>query len=408
MARRLRGGLVNAAVVVASLAIAYLIIQLVFFRFLLADLPPNLRPYLSDRARIFAQSSSAHQVPQDYVALLGDSYAEGVGDWMLAAGGEKGRPFSSTDVIHALSGRDVASFGRAGAGSAEAMVLRVTRILDGGACYAFPSVEPPKRFVVYFYEGNDLEDNNALIERDIHTRGQNLATATDAFLDRAYGVESHWQCYDHLREMVVRMGRFVIRQHLRRESFVDLPASRNRIMIAGMPTAAPELQLPSMALGEQDIADGIVVFDRSLAWLRRHFPAVPTTVVYIPSPSATYRHASAEVMGRDIYEPEVSRKSGRAVLVDGGTFPVAAVYARSQRICEGIRAATLNNGAGFVDTRPALRTAGTRAPVHGPRDWKHVNETGYRLIGALVAKHLDDRPADACDDRWPDAPAEKN
>jgi hypothetical protein len=407
MARRLRAGLVNAAVVVASLAVSYLVIQFVFFRFLLADLPPNLRPYLSDRARIFAQTSSAHAVPQDYVALLGDSYAEGVGDWMLAAGGERRRPFGSADVIHALSGRDVASFGRAGAGSAEAMVLRVTRILGGGACYAFPPVETPKRFIVYFYEGNDLDDNNALIERDIQARGPSLAAATDAFLARDYGVESHWQCYDHLREMVVRMGSFVIRQHLRRESFVDLPASRNRVLIAGMPTAAPELQLPSMALGDQEVTDGITVFDRSLAWLRRNYPAAPATVIYIPSPGATYRHASAEVAGRDIYEPELSRKSGRAVLVDGRTFPVSGIYARSQCICEGIRSAARNNGAGFVDTRPALRAAGARASVHGPRDWKHVNETGYRLIGALVAKHLDDRPADTCDDRWPDMSADK-
>jgi hypothetical protein len=40
--------------------------------------------------------------------------------------------------------------------------------------------------------------------------------------------------------------------------------------------------------------------------------------------------------------------------------------------------------------------------VHGPRDWRHVNETGYRIIGGLVAKHIDDRPAVACDDRWPE------
>jgi hypothetical protein len=48
-----------------------------------------------------------------------------------------------------------------------------------------------------------------------------------------------------------------------------------------------------------------------------------------------------------------------------------------------------------------LRAAGARAAVHGPRDWNHLNETGYRLLGALVVKHLEDRPADACDDAWP-------
>src|SRR5262245_5361441 len=61
MDRRLEAGLVNATVVAASLAVTYLVVQFVFFRFLLADLPPNLRPYLPDRARVFAQTS-AHEV----------------------------------------------------------------------------------------------------------------------------------------------------------------------------------------------------------------------------------------------------------------------------------------------------------------------------------------------------------
>src|SRR5262249_41842253 len=218
---RLKAALANAAIVLASLAIAYLALQFVFFRFLVPDLPPNLRPYLSDRARIFGQTSS-RAVPYDYVALLGDSYAEGVGDWMLAAGGERHRPFHSADVIHALSDRDIVSFGRAGAGSAEAMVLHVTRILGGGFCYAFRSVEPPRRFIVYFYEGNDLDDNNALIERAIHARGPNLAAALDAFLGQDYGTASPLECYGLLGEMIERMGRFVIRQRLHNERYIDL------------------------------------------------------------------------------------------------------------------------------------------------------------------------------------------
>ena len=391
----------NAGVAAVSLAVTYLVIQFVFFRFLLADVPPNLRPYLSDRARVFAQTSAAHEIPRDYVALLGDSYGEGVGDWMLAAGGEKKRPFSSADVIHAQTGRDIVSFARAGASSADAMVLRVAHALRGGDCYAFPSVEAPKRFVVYFYEGNDLDDNNTLIESAALQRGPGLAAATDAFFDHDYGVASRWQCYGHLAEMVDRMARFVIRQHFRPKFFIDLPASQNRALVAGTPTAVPELQVPSMALDETAIADGLTVFDRALAWLRRNYPAAPVTVIYIPSPAAIYRHAVPEVVGRDIYDLDAARKLGRAVLRDSLAFPVPQVYARSQRICEGIRAASLKNDAGFVDTRPELRAAGARQTVHGPRDWRHVNETGYRIIGGLVATHLDARAAGACDDRWP-------
>ena len=402
---RLKAGLVNAAVVVVSLAVAYLAIELVFFRFLLPDMPLNLQPHLSDRANFFLQNSKAHELPQSYIALLGDSYAQGLGDWLLAVGGEGNKPHHSADVIHDLAGRDVASFGRAGSGSAEAMVLHVTRVLDAGTCFAFPSIEEPKQFVAYFYEGNDIDDNNELIERAIHTRGPGLATAVDTFLDRDFGVASPWECYGHLGEMIVGMGRFLIRQRIRRVRVIDLPADKNRVVIAGTPTGSPRLQLPSMTLDEPEIADGITVYDRSLAWLRRKYPNVPTTVIYIPSPATTYRQANPEVVGADVYAPRTSRRAGRAVVVDGREFPSSAIYVRSQRICEGIRAATLRNGAGFVDARPTLRAAGSRQQVHGPHDWKHVNETGYRLIGALVARHLDDRPADACDDSWPETPS---
>jgi hypothetical protein len=389
-------------------AITYLVIQFVFFRYLLPDMPLNLQPHLSDRANVFLQHSKSHRLPQNYVALVGDSYAQGVGDWLLSVGGEGNRPHHSADVMHDLTGRDVVSFGRAGSGSAEAMVLHVSRVLDAGPCYAFPSIDVPQQFVIYFYEGNDIDDNNGLIERAIHARGPGLAAAVDAFLGRDYGAAPRWDCYAHLGEMVVGMGRFLIRQQLRREGFIDLPPSRNRIVIAGTPTAIPELQLPSMRLSDHEIADGITVFDRSLAWLRRKYPAVPATVIYIPAPSTTYRHAGADVVGRDVYEPELSRKAGHAVVVDGPTFPVPGISAHGQRICEGIRTATLRNGAGFVDARPVLRAAGSRQPLHGPRDWKHLNETGCRLLGALVVRHLDDRPADACDDLWPEDAHEAN
>ena len=55
----------------------------------------------------------------------------------------------------------------------------------------------------------------------------------------------------------------------------------------------------------------------------------------------------------------------------------------------------------FIDLRPAFRQAGARQAVHGPTDWNHPNEAGYRLLGAIVAKHLHDHPTDACDDSWP-------
>ena len=54
MFERLKSALVNTALVVASLAMTYLVVQLVFFRYFLSDLPLDRRMLLSDRAAIFA------------------------------------------------------------------------------------------------------------------------------------------------------------------------------------------------------------------------------------------------------------------------------------------------------------------------------------------------------------------
>ena len=170
MLSRLRHFCANAALSVVSFLLTYLVCELLFFRFMLPSMSYNIRPHLPDRADFFMQNSKSHYAPHDYIALLGNSYAAGVGDWLLAGGGLADKPYHSANVIHDLTGRDVASFGRVNIGSAQAMVQRVTRILDDDYCYLFPEIETPGRFVVYFYEGNDFADNYELLLGDIKPR----------------------------------------------------------------------------------------------------------------------------------------------------------------------------------------------------------------------------------------------
>ena len=127
MPQRLKAFLANTALAVISLAITYLVGEFVFFRYLLPDMSMNLRPHLPDRADFFLQNSKAQHVPHDYIALVGDSYAQGMGDWLLAVGGKSDRPYHSANVIHDLLGRDVVTFGRASAGSGPSTVVRPRR-----------------------------------------------------------------------------------------------------------------------------------------------------------------------------------------------------------------------------------------------------------------------------------------
>jgi hypothetical protein len=401
----IKHALANVALVLASLAVAYGILEVVFFRVILPSMPLTFRLHLPDRADFFLQVSKSQYVPKDYIALVGDSYAQGLGDWLMSQGGKGAGPYHSADVIHELLGRDVASFGRAAAGSAEAMVLRVTRILGDKYCFLFPAIAVPKQFLVYFYEGNDLDDNYKLVAHRIKPTETDIRPQIDEFLDYDYGSVSNWRCHGHLGDTIWKIIQFHLRFGLNPDLTYNIGPvpPTNRVIIGGVNTNARELNVPSLALDDAQLGTGFIVYERALAWLRRHYPQVPTTVVYLPSSSAVYRHASDKVVAFEFYDPNDTQVPGHPHVSTGRRFSVEAVYANSQTICEHIRAITLGQSVGFLDARPALRAAATVQALHGPRDWSHFNEAGYRVLGKLVADYLREPPLDACDDSHPPA-----
>src|SRR5262245_31250572 len=176
---RVKYALGNILLVAASITICYAVAELAFFRFMLPYMSLNLLPHLPDRAAYFLQSSKSHFVPSDYIALVGDSNAQGMGDWLFANGGDQSKPHHSANVLHDQLGVDVVSVGRAASGSAEAMVLRVTRVYDDSYCYLFPHIADPKRMLIYFYEGNDLDDNYKLLDHRVRPDGGDLRPQID-------------------------------------------------------------------------------------------------------------------------------------------------------------------------------------------------------------------------------------
>jgi hypothetical protein len=130
-----------------------------------------------------------------------------------------------------------------------------------------------------------------------------------------------------------------------------------------------------------------MVFDVSLEWLARNFASSAIAVVYLPSPAAIYRHAEPSV---DAYV--------RWPLNEVQALAAGDIYAASQRTCGEIRQLTLAHRARFIDMRPALRAAAATAVIHGPRDWNHFNEAGYRVLGETLARMMSDTASTECVD----------
>lgn len=358
---------INAIVVVVSFVLAYSLVELVFFRLLFGNVHLAARPYLPETAGALVQKTKAGLVPRNYVAILGDSYAEGWGDESLKAGDDFGRWFSAADVVHELTGRDVVTFGKAGAGSAEAFVMLLSRALDGSRCATFPSIGDPDQVFAYFYEGNDLGDNSEFAKRVRAKYGQAGAPEIDAYLSNQYAAYPWWRCHFHLADVGSRMTKFYYAYYTGQ---------------AALPYKPQWPYGPSIGLDDKEIDPAILVFDRSLAWLRRRLPHSKITVVYIPSPLSIYLRLG----------PAVAYDDSNFI----GAFTAEQVLPRAKQVCELVRSASMRAHVGFVDPGRALREAATIQPIHGPLDWVHFNARGYRVFGKVLADRLM-APASAVD-----------
>ena len=125
-------------------------------------LPLRLYGLVDKNLRILAQSSKNTQFPKEYIAITGDSYAVGAGDWLteMKRSSFFGSPaYSPAHLIHERTGIDVVSFGRAGAGSFDGIWLEpVTQFLYINSVRGY-KLSPPKNFLIFFSEANDVYDN---------------------------------------------------------------------------------------------------------------------------------------------------------------------------------------------------------------------------------------------------------
>jgi hypothetical protein len=372
--RRLKHHAVNTILAATSIACAYLICEFLFFRFYLPYASLNIKTHLPDTAGVLVQNSKSEFVPHNYIAILGDSIAEGVGDWLLQANGDRTKPFHSADVIRRITGRDVVSFGRFGAGSAQALVTRPATIFAGTDCYFFPRIEAPQEMVVYFSEATDVGDNDLFLSRVIRKYGNASNDSIEALLNEFASV-SPWKCRAYLTDTISRMVKFLFRHHVQGVSLETDPERDNALIVAGEQVPAPRLNGPDLAYSEGQVLDAMRVFERSLAWLRSRFPDVPTTVVYIPSPASVYTFATEEIVTSRPRQPTI-------------TASPTQVATRSDLMCDLLRAATLAHGAAYIDARPVLRKAAKTHLLHGPIDWGHFNKAGYHLLADIVLHRI--------------------
>lgn len=408
--KNIQAYLVNIALSLLVLLLAYGAAEWVFLRFFDRVFPMSMLSKLDEPDGLWPllQTSKRGLYPERYIALIGDSYAMGMGDAMYENKPDAYRPrFSSAHTIQDLTGRDVVAFGQPGSGSMRGAISNPVTTLRYLRKMVNSELPDPDWILLYFYEGNDLTENWMYYEKtfladhtaadydqpqifdryvqDIVLGRQHLYLATDA---------ATWKNYLFFSRFVYRLfAEAVLGKKFYRKKYPDefrliyVPESRwvprkleqsiNHAQVDGKVVALPDnLQGPSMDLSPEQLVQTVGTFEKALAKSRTYFPRTQFAVVYIPSVLSTYHLVSKEVEAQNFFSDTQTR------------FPVAEVERRHVWIKTEIANIAHAQGVKFIDTTADLRLAAQRQTLHGPRDWNHFSRKGYEVLGASVVRQL--------------------
>ena len=386
--------LAQSLLIFISVLLAFALVE-PFFRANLMRLPLRVQGNIEPCVRPLAQISKKGLFPHDYIAILGDSNAEGMGDWYISADRSKNVPFHSANIIHERTGRDVISLGSSGAAPQRYLVANLpATVMYINKMVRF-SIERPADVLVYFYEGNDFSDSF----RDLRHRFSPNLDPADIYNDEK--METYLRDVVQKKDLRYKRARnfhfvynlqaanFVFRVFIniykyfkdgaRLPSHPQIAGVTNKIKLGSEIVPIPDgMHAPALELNDEQLWMGAHVFKKCLQYLMREFPDARYGIVYVPAPMSVYRWASEEV-------------SLQAYEGDKKIFKSAMVYPYSDRICELIAGVAAELRVPFVDTRPRLRSEATRAVLHGPYDWKHLNRRGYELLSEDVLLLLEAR-----------------
>jgi len=346
-------------------------------------LPLEYQAYLQSPLKVLAQGSKVGPLPRDYVLVLGDSYAQGAGDWMLSADKWKNPSFNTQSVLHEITGGDFLSFGQGGAGSLDSLAVLpevYRRFFTSTPMY---KLDPPKKIIAFFYEGNDLADNIRSIDSWYRPQyDESRMGESDYFSgfveDRVRSsAKFRWWNRWLFTEFIFNLTQKILGK-VKTGGQPDRSSPNDHIEIrlnGQIHVIRHQMDAVIADLPATRVREALSLFQSSLRDLMTRNPQVEVTVVYIPAALSIYDVVSEKVSVFTI-------KSRGAVL------DFRNVRAASDNVRRSVREIVLSEKADFIDPTEELRTVASVEMIHGPRDWLHFNEKGYRTISRILASRI--------------------
>ena len=355
-----------------SLFLCYAVCE-VTLRISLDKIPRNLFNFFDDELQILGQTSKRALLPSDgYIAILGDSYGLGQGDWFADNKFNRNSRYQAAHILQNKLARDVLSFSLAGAGN-----------YDGAALFAINAhklikrhglhLTKPKYLIVYFYEGNDIENNLRFYERYYAPAFERESLFDDKNFD--YFESKLERKYLQGKPRNIE-GNFLFAKAIgsafeylvKRIKLDQMDKGQNdgpQALIAGQRVALNEDVWKEDILrhSEQEIKLSNRFLERALLRAKEYFRADHNLLIYIPSPASTYQL--------------VEERQNRAKRTKLHLLSRELVGSTADK-----------HKFSFVDLSPKLQQKAREILVHGPKDCLHFNKRGYELLADSIVKSL--------------------
>lgn len=396
---------INILLILTVVIGTFLIIESYVEDNLITKTPVKFHFALPSGMAILAQSSKADKIPEDYIAIVGDSYAQGAGDWLLEIDPNSNDAFNASHILNQLTGKDVISFGKGGASNITGWVREPIARYQFIKRNIAPNLIEPEVIIAFFYAGNDLLDNvEHVYEKFIPRYGKSKLydeqTWNNYFqylvkkkkVGPFYGIDSNrgWFIKAFFKAFNNELKTLVMSSESDAIS-VKKAGIVNSVVVDNKVVKIPDaLQSPAFELTKKGIDLGAMVSWQTLRYLKNTFKESEVVVVYIPSVISSYEETSEKVSVINVIPDDIEfdMKNAKNKIEIHTSMELEQ---RSDVVANKIKTISESLDLVFIDTRTDLRKASEKKLIHGPMDWNHFNKEGYNVLASSIYTHLKEK-----------------
>ena len=136
----------------------YLLLESLFFCCTSYLFPYAVRTSFGFGIYPLLQTSKNGTTPENYVAIFGDSYGFGAGDYFNATQHQINPKFNVTHILHDRMVRDFVSFAIPNSSPLCGWIEDPVSSMNYINATLLHQIENPREILLYFYEGNDIQD----------------------------------------------------------------------------------------------------------------------------------------------------------------------------------------------------------------------------------------------------------